>query len=68
MVPKIKFEHISLTSFSKMRVNLAAQVSSVSVFHIIMVLLESHNLQVFSDSVSKALSLTGGADASETLA
>lgn len=66
MVPKIKFEHISLTSFSKMRVDLAAQVSSVSVFHIIMVLLELHNLQVFSDSVSKALSLTGGADASET--
>ena len=27
IVPKIKFEHIYLTSFSKMRVNLAAQVS-----------------------------------------
>ena len=25
MVPKLKFEHISLTSFSKMRVDLAAQ-------------------------------------------
>lgn len=27
MVPKLKFEHIALTSFSKMRVDLAAQVS-----------------------------------------
>ena len=26
MVPKLKLEHISLTSFSKMRVDLAAQV------------------------------------------
>ena len=26
MVPKLKFEHIHLTSFSKMRVDLAAQV------------------------------------------
>ena len=26
MVPKLKFEHISLTSFSKMRVDLVAQV------------------------------------------
>ena len=27
MIPKLKFEHISLNSFSKMRVDLAAQVS-----------------------------------------
>ena len=27
MIPNIKFEHISLNSFSKMRVDLAAQVS-----------------------------------------
>lgn len=26
MVPKLKYEHIHLTSFSKMRVDLAAQV------------------------------------------
>ena len=26
MVPKLKFEHINLTSFSKMRVDLATQV------------------------------------------
>ena len=28
LVPKLKWEHIHLTSFSKMRVDLAAQVSS----------------------------------------
>lgn len=28
LVPKLKFEHIALTSFSKMRVDLAAQVST----------------------------------------
>ena len=27
LVPKLKYEHVSLTSFSKMRVDLAAQVS-----------------------------------------
>lgn len=27
LLPKLKFEHIKLTSFSKMRVDLAAQVS-----------------------------------------
>lgn len=27
LIPKIKFEHIHLTSYSKMRVDLAAQVS-----------------------------------------
>ena len=29
LLPKIKFEHIKLTSYSKMRVDLAAQVSDV---------------------------------------
>lgn len=29
IVPKIKFEHLNLTSFSKMRVDLAAQVSLI---------------------------------------
>ena len=28
MVPKIKYEHVHLTSFSKMRVDLAAQVAN----------------------------------------
>jgi len=31
MVPKLKYEHVNLTSFSKMRVDLAAQVLSGSV-------------------------------------
>ena len=29
LVPKLKYEHISLSSFSKMRVDLAAQVRSI---------------------------------------
>ena len=29
LVPKLKYEHLNLTAFSKMRVDLAAQVSSV---------------------------------------
>lgn len=29
LVPKLKYEHVFLTSFSKMRVDLAAQVSSL---------------------------------------
>ena len=29
MIPELKYEHIKLTSFSKMRVDLATQVSSV---------------------------------------
>lgn len=29
LLPKLKFEHVNLTSFSKMRVDLAAQVSSL---------------------------------------
>ena len=34
-VPKLKYEHIHLMSFSKMRVDLAAQVNTLSiVFHI----------------------------------
>ena len=31
LLPKLKFEHITLTSFSKMRVDLAAQVNFVCV-------------------------------------
>ena len=29
LVPKLKYEHVHLTNFSKMRVDLAAQVSSL---------------------------------------
>ena len=30
LVPKIKYEHVYLNNFSKMRVDLAAQVSKIS--------------------------------------
>lgn len=46
LVPKIKYEHVHLTSFSKMRVDLAAEV--------------------MSETVSKALRLTGGEGAAGT--
>ncbi len=32
IVPKLKYEHVFLTSFSKMRVDLAAQVSQCAFF------------------------------------
>ena len=38
MVPKLKFEHINLTPFAKMRVDLAAQVSFVKFVAIIIYL------------------------------
>ena len=31
LVPKIKYEHVYLTNFSKMRVDLAAQVSTLTI-------------------------------------
>ncbi len=33
VLPKLKYEHISLTSFSKMRVDLAAQVRVTTCSH-----------------------------------
>lgn len=65
LVPKLKYEHIHLTSFSKMRVDLAAQVSSVFVNN-------SHAevttffTQVLSNSVAHALRLTGGEEITKT--
>ena len=32
ILPKLRLEHVKLTSFSRMRVDLAAQVSSTSVY------------------------------------
>ena len=32
MVPKLKYEHIKLTSFSKMRVDLAAEVTKFKAY------------------------------------
>ena len=37
LVPKIKYEHIYLTSFSKMRVDLAAQVCKLSLLMILLI-------------------------------
>jgi hypothetical protein len=67
MVPKLKYEHIKLTSFSKMRVDLAAQVTkfkaqSCNTMQCLFVPLA----QVLSESVSQALYLTGGGEAFET--
>ena len=62
-MPKIKYEHVHLTSFSKMRVDLAAQVCMVfnasSIYSIFI-------FKVMSETVSKALRLTGGEEAAET--
>ncbi len=33
IVPKLKFEHLHLTSFSKMRVDLAAQVCDIGILN-----------------------------------
>lgn len=64
LVHKLKYEHIYLTSFSKMRVDLAVQVCCI----IIHSTLEGHvnYLKVLSSSVANALRLTGGAEACET--
>ena len=70
-MPKHGYEHINLTPFSKMRVDLAAQVSAelciyTSTFYVCT--LYSHlYMQVLSETVSKALQLTGGPEATETV-
>ena len=71
MVPKLKYEHVHLTSFSKMRVDLAAQVyalfqSLLCVYHFCLFKYYNYFLKVLSGTVSKALRVTGGDDASET--
>ena len=63
LVPKLKFEHVKLTSYSKMRVDLAAQVCFNA--HICMQCI--HTLQVLSESVANALEQTGGEEVSETV-
>ena len=66
MVPKLKFEHINLTPFAKMRVDLAAQVCSSEILLCTMLIICSTSLQVLSDSVAKALPLVVGDEAIET--
>ena len=62
-MPKIKYEHVHLTSYSKMRVDLAAQVCMVfnasSIFSIFI-------FKVMSETVSKALRLTRDEEVAET--
>ena len=65
LLPKLKYEHIYLTSFSKMRVDLAAQVHHTQTLYLKK---STHciTIQVLSESVSKALELTKGSCAEET--
>ena len=59
VVTKLKYEHLYLSSFSKMRVDLAAQVlqhtASSSYIAIIILFILIGSLQVMSQTVSKAL-------------
>ena len=66
MLPKLKYEHIHLNSFSKMRVDLAAQVSTTRINIIQNSMYMYIKMQVLSESVSKALTLTGGEKTQET--
>ena len=75
MVHKLTLEHINLTSFSKMRVDLAAQVHMLKLwtpycnFHIYIYLGDEWDYNKSSSSqsetVTKALLLTGGSEAFE---
>ena len=60
---RLKLEHIKLTSFSKMRVDLAAQVYVF--IHLAYGNLIIHT-KVLSQSVATAIKLGGGEEASET--
>ena len=63
LAPKLKYEHVYLTSFSKMRVDLAAQVHIVTYSN-------DHNdilhEQVLSSTVAKALTLRFGSSSAAT--
>ena len=64
LLPKLKLEHIKLTSFSRMRVDLAAQVSLTATsfcafYHVVFV-------QVLSQSVANAFAYFSDPDTSET--
>ena len=58
MVPKLKYKHLHISSFSAMRDDLMAQVQVPAVLSFAIL------LQVLSESVSHALHLTGGDEAS----
>ena len=62
VVPKLKYEHVFLTSFSKMRVDLAAQVCNCILYvllHLYSVMCTQHFIltqQVMSGTVAHAIS------------
>lgn len=67
LVPKLKYEHVHLTSFSKMWVDLATEVSTLLyMFTFICDQFELLHATGPRDSVSKALLLTGGEEARQT--
>lgn len=76
LLHKLKFEHVHLTSFSRMRVNLAAQVSThlhVCYIHCALVVhfLQNSSLyhfpvKVLSESVAHTLEFYGDPDTTET--
>ena len=63
---KLKYEHVYLTSFSKMRVDLAAEVC-IGMHYGLQQGLSLPCIQVLSNSVSKALALTGQEEVRETV-
>ena len=67
LIPKLKYEHVYLTSFSKMRVDLAAQVRPIYVLKDLALLrIYCLFMQVLSTSVAEAVHLTSGEEARET--
>ncbi len=60
LVPKLKVEHVQLTQFSRMRVDLTAQVCSSYVTACF------YFIQVFSKSVADALAYFGDESTTET--
>lgn len=66
LIPKLTFEHLHLTTFSKMRVDLAVQVNEYQSDLRGIQMSYYHSLQVLSESVAKALILTGNEKILET--
>ena len=68
LIQKLKQEHVNLTSFSRMRVDLAAEVSAYTSLPVKLLCNYMHVfiLQVLSQSITNALEFYGGAETSET--
>lgn len=65
LLPKLKQEHIVLTSYSRMRVDLAAQVS-LTILVVFIILTVTAFFQVLSKSVADALAYFGDPKTEET--